>query len=125
MLGEAPAEPVAGSIGTIGSALYRLGLFEKALPYLTAATKVKDDVLRTGDQLFLAMTLHQIGRDDEANKVLQKALTSISDAERMGKLGWADRIELQTLRAEANKLLKNNAAKGERENSEQWRPPIF
>jgi tetratricopeptide (TPR) repeat protein len=71
----------------LGAAHYRLGVYEDALATLTRAKKIQDDIIDDigvepglaiyygpgpTNNAFSAMALHQLGRDKEANAILQQ-----------------------------------------------------
>jgi WD40 repeat protein/serine/threonine protein kinase len=93
---------------TLGAALYRGGDFDGALQCLAEAAKAdrpKENIL---DWLFLAMTHHQLGQPDKAQRWLDRAVGALDQtaADRpppgaAALLTWQERLELQLLRREA------------------------
>jgi len=64
-----------GTLSRLGAAQYSVGAYEDALATLTRAQKIRHDIgLESGPgiQGLRAMALHQLGRDKEANAVMQQ-----------------------------------------------------
>jgi tetratricopeptide (TPR) repeat protein len=100
-----------------GAILYRAGQYEAAVSQLNAAAKLRTEP-SPSVWLFLAMAHHQLKHDEEARKWLKDAVTWIDEASQKkgesaeggnlllwDKLPWNERIVLEILRREAEKLL--------------------
>jgi tetratricopeptide (TPR) repeat protein len=96
-------EPDADNLNTLGAVLYRAGRFEDAVRRLYESIGNSDNVGECADWLFLAMAHHKLGHAAEAQQCLAKA-TAWIDKEG-GAQSWRDRVELQTLRREAETLM--------------------
>jgi WD40 repeat protein len=99
-------------LNTLGAALYRAGDFDAARQWLAEAAKVRRPKDNVKDWLYLAMTHHQLGQSNEAQRWLDKAAQTLDQtAEEQPPPGaetplrWHERLELQLLRREANMLL--------------------
>jgi WD40 repeat protein len=90
-------------LGTLGAARYRAGLYEDALKTLAKAAKMLSDageVPDPTDLAFKAMTLHKIGRTEEAKAALEQ-LRQLCKEEQ-----FAEHEEGQTLLAEAEGVIE-------------------
>jgi serine/threonine protein kinase len=81
-LRSAPEDPAYTN--TLGVALYRAGLFERALQVLTRSEQLNREQRLAGksdpgDLAFLAMTCQRLGRGDEAQVFLQRAQAAAQD----------------------------------------------
>jgi tetratricopeptide (TPR) repeat protein len=89
----------------LGAALYRAERFEDAARQLTNANKLHKQGGTAYDCLFLAMTHQRLGNAAEAKKWYDKGVKWIDAGARTG-LSWVARVQLQTLRREAEDLLR-------------------
>src|SRR5262249_2100654 len=106
-----------GSERIHAAALYRAGDHQGALEQFDVAAKHRPprarDWVRAWDWLFRAMAHHKLGQADQARDCLAKAVKWIEEAEankthaasKPDWVGWNERIEVQHLRAEAEKLM--------------------
>jgi len=88
-------------LNTLGPSQYRLGSYEDALKTLTTSEQILSSAKEEPDPVniaFTAMTLHKIGRADEAKNALEKLRELCKDEQ------FAEDIEVQALLAEAEKL---------------------
>jgi hypothetical protein len=118
-LAEVAAPEWKGNVRILAAALYRGKHDEAAIQRLNEAGK--DIVLRAWDHLFLAMAHQRLGHTGEAKQHLEKAVTWIDTADRTEDtagtnrvtwVGWYERVEVQYLRREAEKLLKGTSTDG-------------
>jgi len=89
-------------------AQYRVGMYEDALMTLTKADKIRtatDEKPDPRNLAFLAMTLHRIGRVEEAKAALEQLRELCKDEQ------FAEDREVQDLLAEAEKLLSGEEQK--------------
>jgi WD40 repeat protein/tetratricopeptide (TPR) repeat protein len=112
---ERPRDYVAAR--AYGAILYRAGQYEAAVSQLNAAARLRREP-SPSVWLFLAMAHHQLKQDEEARKWLKDAVTWIDQTARKksadaqggnllpwDKLLWNERIALESLRREAEKLV--------------------
>jgi len=95
-----PNDP--GILNTLAAAQYRVGMYEDALNTLTKSERILSAAGEESNPLnvaFVAMSLHQLGRADEAKAVLEQ-LRSLCKEER-----FAEDQEAQGFLAEAEKLV--------------------
>ncbi|MFO0846724.1 MAG: tetratricopeptide repeat protein, partial [Gemmataceae bacterium] len=92
--------------GSLGAVLYRAGQHAEAEAELEAAIRLHDQGGSPLTLVFLAMTQHQLGKPDEARKALEQA---VKLTERDPPWHWADKLERQLLRREAEALLGEKA----------------
>jgi tetratricopeptide (TPR) repeat protein len=92
----------------VGAALYRAGRFTEALRLLQEVRPP-----RAWDLLFLAMTYHRLGQTRAAQQHLNEARTWMKQADEGGVpwAAWRERVEVETLRREAEALLSVNAGR--------------
>jgi WD40 repeat protein/serine/threonine protein kinase len=98
--GWEPNDP--GILNALGAAQYRLGSFEEALKTLAESAQMLSDAKEEPDPVnaaFTAMTLHKIGRVEEAKGALER-LRELSKDEQFAK-----DTDVQDLLAEAEKLI--------------------
>jgi WD40 repeat protein len=89
-------------LGTLCGAQYRLGSYEDALKTLAKSAQILSDAGEEPDPLNLAfkvMTLHKIGRVEEAKAAIEQLRELCKDEQ------FAEDIEVQGLLAEAEKLI--------------------
>jgi tetratricopeptide (TPR) repeat protein len=96
-----------------GAVAYRRGLYEQAVGHFDEAAK--ELALRPRDWLFLAMAHQRLGHPGEARQFLARAVAWIDEADKPGAgegkpaapswSGWFERVEVQSLRREAEALL--------------------
>jgi WD40 repeat protein/tRNA A-37 threonylcarbamoyl transferase component Bud32/tetratricopeptide (TPR) repeat protein len=99
---------------TLGAALYRAGRYEAAVKRLREAIQIHGKGGTAGDWVFLAMAHHRLGHGEMARKWLDRAVGEIDrltaplprSALTATRRSWADRIELQILRRQAEKLIR-------------------
>jgi WD40 repeat protein/serine/threonine protein kinase/tetratricopeptide (TPR) repeat protein len=98
----------ATSLRTLGAAHFRMGKYESAEKRLCEALALQDDLLSAW--LFLAMTQCRLGKKDEAQSSLSKAVRSINEQqkEEAATGQWVERAELHLLRREVEALLKKS-----------------
>jgi hypothetical protein len=89
----------------LGAGLYRANRPAAALPELQAAAKARATP-EAVDSLFTALAMRHLGRIDEARTALRQAVEIIDMAERNKAITWEQRIGAQTLRGEAEALVK-------------------
>ena len=98
----------------LGRALYRDGQYERAAEQLEASitayptNPVPGYDLINFQQLFLAMTQWQLGREDEARRLLEKTLPDVDMDLQSPVDGWNERAVLEVLRREAEALIGQN-----------------
>jgi len=94
-------------LAILGVAQYRVGAYQDALTTLTQVEKMRDDAHlepRPSGFAFMAMVLHQLGRDEEAQAALNRAHVLLED--------WLfDELVVQTSMIEAEKLLAGEGTK--------------
>jgi tetratricopeptide (TPR) repeat protein len=100
----APQEPLP--LNTLGVAHYRLGQWDQAVESLQAAVRANRGEMTAYDAFFLAMSLHRLGRTEEAWANYHHALS--------GRAVPSDRdeaqaAELEAVRQEAERLLHGDA----------------
>ena len=96
-----PNNPII--LTTLGAAQYRTGAYEEAFKTLTRAEKLRadeGDEPNPGDLAFTAMSLHQLGRGDEAKAALEQLRTLLKDER------FAEDEEVKALLAEAEGLIE-------------------
>jgi Flp pilus assembly protein TadD len=91
---------------TLGAILYRDGQYKDAVRELNESLKLRIQPLEM-DYLFLAMTHHQLGQQDEAQTWLDKA---VQNSLRIITLFGNDLLELQLIRREAETLIRRQAS---------------
>jgi tetratricopeptide (TPR) repeat protein len=89
-----------------GAVLFRAGRFEEAAQQLREAVREEGKGGDGWECLFLAMTLHRLGKDAEAKEWLQKGHRWVENTGR--GLDWAARLDVTVLRREAETLLNLN-----------------
>jgi WD40 repeat protein/tetratricopeptide (TPR) repeat protein len=94
-------------LATVGIGYYRIGQFDKALVWLTDATKSQDRDKQVWHDLFLAMTYKRLNRTEEAQARWDRALKALATP--APSLRWHERLELQKFHQEAEALFKGNA----------------
>jgi WD40 repeat protein/tRNA A-37 threonylcarbamoyl transferase component Bud32 len=95
-------------LGTLGVAQYRLQQYAEALKSLTDAEQIYKDLsgnAHPGDQAFVAMAQHQLGRHDEARETLRRVRIA------MDQPRWTNDEETRAAWREAEELLKEPAEK--------------
>ena len=95
-----------GLLDTLGTAQYRVGMYEDALKTLTKVDKMRTDNDEGPDPTnvaFMAMTLHKLGRTEEAKVALERLRNLLKD-ERFAR--YAQTEEAKGLLAEAEKLIE-------------------
>ncbi len=85
--------------------LYRAGQFETALAKLQDLTKLHGQNNSARDWLLLAMTAQRVGRAEQAKTWFDKA-EQVRAKSKDDKEAWEDRLVYQTLRREAEMLIK-------------------
>ncbi len=112
-------------LNTLGAALYRNGQYQDAIAKLQQGMAAHDGVGMPLDWLFLAMAHHRLGQTAEARQWLEKSIPWIEEALRKKPLGtdsrgrrspadrmaakdlsWTERLELQLLRQETERVLQ-------------------
>jgi tetratricopeptide (TPR) repeat protein len=96
---------------TLGAALYRAGDFNQSIREFQEAIKLHGKGGGHSDWLFLSMACRRLGRDDEARRWLQKVDQEAREAQiREGEVAraWHQRVHLEILRGEAEKLLSGD-----------------
>jgi tetratricopeptide (TPR) repeat protein len=93
----------ADYLQTLGAMLYRAGRFEDAARQLEEAVKLRGK--DAGDALFLAMAHQRLGHAEEARKWLEKV------GQRPKGKSWDQRLALELLRGEADKMVNEAKAK--------------
>ena len=92
----------AAILTTLGATQYRLGSYEDTLKTLARSAQILSDAGEDPDPLniaFRAMTLHKIGRAEEAKAALYRLRELCKDRP------FAEDMEVQDLLAEAGKLI--------------------
>jgi tetratricopeptide (TPR) repeat protein len=115
-VGKAPPGSRYAYLNTLGAALYRAGNWDGAVKKLNEA-RMEHDSKAEGtalDWLYLAMAHHRLGDPTEAHKWLDKATKGEEKAARADAGSnkppkWGERVELELLRREAEKLLATKA----------------
>jgi tetratricopeptide (TPR) repeat protein len=98
--GWAPDDPAI--LDALGAAQYRIGYYEDALETLVKAEQILSDPGGESEPwnlAFKAMTLHKIGRVEEAKATLERLQELCNDEQ------YAEGTEVQSLLAEAEKLI--------------------
>jgi len=123
----------ADLVGILGENLYRKGDLDAAVPRLEASIRAASGV-GVHCSLFLAMAYHRLGRTAEAHQFLNETTQwmDINAQEQLAEgaelsqpLPWQLRLDLQLLRHEAEKLLKEESGVGNQEPAEEsQREPI-
>ena len=93
---------------TLGAAQYRVGSYEDALNTLTKADKIRTSTDEEPDPTnvaFTAMTLHKLGRPEDAQAALEQLRELCKDKQ------YTEDVEVQDLLAEAEKLLSGEEQK--------------
>src|SRR5262249_19198145 len=106
----------------LGAVLYRAGRYQEAAKRLeeteVAFAQAKNPRMSPiYTSLFQAMTLHRLGRSDEARQQLQKAGNDIDEPSEQTKIAnamWNRRLTLRLLRQEAEDLLKQGSGAWDR-----------
>ena len=103
-----------GSIRVLAAAHYRAGQYEKAVEHFQQAARVYR--FRAWDWFFLAMAQHRLGRAEEAQRCLAKAIAWMGEADRqkLDDVGgtrpawgdWHDPLIVPLLRRETEALVK-------------------
>jgi Tfp pilus assembly protein PilF len=89
----------------LGAVLYRAGRYEEAAARLDEAIQAQGKGGAVGTWLFLAMARQRLGQQEEARQCLKTALAGFEEALPQDAARWTTRLELQTLRREAEDLL--------------------
>jgi WD40 repeat protein/tetratricopeptide (TPR) repeat protein/tRNA A-37 threonylcarbamoyl transferase component Bud32 len=92
-------------LGRLGAASYRAGKYDAAVQRLNEAIAAPGQRGQAVDWLFLAMAQHRLGRHDEAEKALARAL-SLMDEKAVAALSWEWRLEWKVVRDEAVTLIR-------------------
>jgi tetratricopeptide (TPR) repeat protein len=103
-----------GSIRVLAAAHYRAGQYEKAVEHFQEGARVY--CFRAWDWFFMAMAQHRLGRAEEAQQCLAKAIAWMGEADRQ-KLGdlsgarpawdsWHEPVVVPVLRCETEELVK-------------------
>jgi serine/threonine protein kinase len=111
----------------LGAVLYRAGRYPEAAKRLAeaGAAFAQTQSPRASPvytRLFLAMTLHRLGRSDEAHQQLRKAGNDIDQPPEETKIAngtWNRRLTLRLLRQEAEALLKKSSQADDQEQEKQ------
>jgi tetratricopeptide (TPR) repeat protein len=95
----------AGSLGTLGAAAYRAGLYEEALKHLQEAIQAGGEDGPAQHMFFVAMAHHRLGHREEAYRWADKAARRMEEQERTRGEGqpprfWHERLALDLLRRE-------------------------
>jgi serine/threonine protein kinase len=96
----------------LGQALYRAGQYDRAEDELTASIEAYPANPAPGfnvinfQRLWLAMTKWQLGKHDEARRLLAEALPDVDKELQSPATWWNYRLGLQLLRREAEALIK-------------------
>jgi tetratricopeptide (TPR) repeat protein len=107
---------------TLGAALYRAGRFADAVRRIEEGIKIQGKGGVPQDWLFLAMAHHRLGHAPQARKWLDQSVRAIEPADPKKPppgAGWADRIEIQLLRREAQTLIDRPAPKSKKQDSDR------
>jgi tetratricopeptide (TPR) repeat protein len=112
-LADIAAPHFRGNVRLAGAVAYRRGRYEEAVRHFDEAGK--GFALRPWDWLFLAMAQQRLGHAGEARRLLARAAAWIDEADKSGARGkagsettwggWFERVEVQSLRREAEALL--------------------
>jgi len=70
--GAPDAEQKAGSLNTLGAALYRAGRFDDAIRRLEEGIQLRNGTTTPHDWVFLAMAHHRLGHRDQARRYLEQ-----------------------------------------------------
>jgi WD40 repeat protein/tetratricopeptide (TPR) repeat protein len=102
----------------LGAALYRAGKYKEAVDRLTFSLKLREQP-SPSVWLFLAMAHQRSGQSEQAKQWLTKARTWVEDARKRKaddkdaiawqRLPWTERMALELLQAEAEKLIEGEA----------------
>jgi tetratricopeptide (TPR) repeat protein len=119
LAGDLPRPPQI--VANLGVAYFRAGKFDEAIKHLKEAEKLLGTPLMLSldgkrttpvrEALFLAMALHRAGKQEEAKKAYERAVKEMDVANRvseglfMYEPGWDSRLQLRTLRKEAEETL--------------------
>ncbi|HTU21447.1 MAG TPA: protein kinase [Gemmataceae bacterium] len=98
-----PREP--DYLGTLGAAEFRAGNLEAASRRLKKALAIRGRRPSSREWLWLALVHQQMGQPSEARTWLEKAVATLSASD-ANALPWVQRLQLELLRREAEKLLK-------------------
>jgi tetratricopeptide (TPR) repeat protein len=106
-----------GKLLALGAMLYRAGRYQEAAKRLAEAEAAFSETQdpRTSPvytRLFQTMTLHRLGRSDEAQQQLRKAVNDIDQPSaemKIANAAWNRRLTLRLLRQEAEDLLKKSS----------------
>ncbi len=102
----ARAPRLRGAHNALGAALYRAGRWKEAVRSQTEAAKIAGNDGTVEEWIFLALGHAQLGQKDEARRWLKRAAEWLERArERTPPPHWADRLEIEVLRREAEGLL--------------------
>ncbi len=120
----------ASLLTALGAAHYRAGQFEAAIKQLQKAIdterkgshldfpyifpvflKADDEGAGVHDCLFLAMAHQRLGQTKEAQRWLDKATSALTQSLPPEPESWAERVELELLRKEADELVKGSGKK--------------
>ncbi|HEY7154021.1 MAG TPA: hypothetical protein VH575_08710 [Gemmataceae bacterium] len=86
--------------------LYRSGQFDAALKRLEEATRLPGQDAEPRDWLLMAMAAQRLGREEDAKKWLAKAEQFGREKAKSSADSWEERLVYQTLRREAETLVK-------------------
>ncbi len=109
LLRKAVKKDVTASIYPLGATLYRTGKVDEAIRLLTSVVRTR----RTSSPrswLFLAMAHQQKGDADQARRCLAEAVKLIDQADPKNPRSWQERIDVQILREEAERMMKERPA---------------
>ncbi len=102
-------QPLDANIHTLATALFRAGKYREALEQFERAMRIRGDEGTPIYWVFLAMCHHKMGRQDEADRWLQKVAAAVTLAPRpeAGKPvpDWHSRFEILLLHDEAKRML--------------------
>ncbi len=89
-------------LNTLGVAQYRVGLYEDAFKTLTAIDKIRTDAGEpdVADAAFIAMSLHRLGRSEEARAALNRVHDLLKNER------FADDSEVKAFLAEAEEMIE-------------------
>jgi WD40 repeat protein/tetratricopeptide (TPR) repeat protein len=96
---------------TLGAALYRAGEFNQSIREFEQAIKLHGKGGGHSDWLFLSMAHRRLGRGDEARRWFLKVDEQAREAQpKEGEIAreWHERVHLEILRGEAEKLLASD-----------------
>jgi WD40 repeat protein/tetratricopeptide (TPR) repeat protein len=96
-------------LATLGAALARAGLLDKAVERLEEALDQDEGEIFGWVKAHLAMALHRLGRAKEARQALDEAVRWSGEQERNAERAWDQRLEVRLLLREAEELLKKPA----------------